>query len=365
MSIPFRPNLPISDTTSLRTQSTAAYATLQTGRQNGVFGLGAQPVDHFSAGVNNRNIPQAVGPQADAKSAGQKLMGLVQGLVGVLTSLIGMLSLLRNTKQPATSRNAASNGDAASLNAKADKAEASLKKTSASVSSTEKSKESSKSSSSSPSKPPLSPPPPMKKKTAPRARKGPTKKAPRQPPKRGVKPDSKSPLALDINGPKGVQTSDKKVRFDIDGDGRLDQVNDVREGVLAFGKGRTGKELFGDNTDLNGDGKADGYKNGFEALRALAKKEGMYDEAKGDTRLDSNEIQALEQKYNFGLKQGYNAEMESLTANGVTEIELGSENAKTSFHQGEQSDVTLQKQDGATFKHNGETKEYVDVWHRV
>jgi hypothetical protein len=179
------------------------------------------------------------------------------------------------------------------------------------------------------------------------------------------KPKVASPLALDINGEKGIQTSDKKVNFDIDGDGKLDQVNDVQEGVLAFGEGKNGKQLFGDNTDLDGDGKADGYKNGFEALRALAKKEGMYDEKAGDTKLDAGEIATLEKKYNFGLKKGYNAETESLAQNGVTEIELGSENARTTARQGDQKDVILQEQEGATFKQNGETKEYADVWHRI
>jgi hypothetical protein len=149
------------------------------------------------------------------------------------------------------------------------------------------------------------------------------------------KPKVASPLALDINGQKGIQTSDKKVNFDIDGDGKLDQVNDVKEGVLAFGAGKNGKQLFGDNTDLNGDGKADGYKNGFEALRALAKKEGMYNEKAGDTKLDAKDIATLEQKYNFGMKQGYNGQTESLAKHGVTEIELGSENARTTARQGD------------------------------
>ena len=179
------------------------------------------------------------------------------------------------------------------------------------------------------------------------------------------KPKVASPLALDINGEKGIQTSDKKVNFDIDGDGKLDQVNDVQEGVLAFGAGKDGKQLFGDNTDLNGDGKADGYKNGFEALRALAKKEGMYNEQAGDTKLDAKDIATLEQKYNFGMKQGYNAETESLAKHGVSEIELGSENARTTARQGDQKDVILQEQEGATFKQNGQTKEYADVWHRI
>lgn len=181
----------------------------------------------------------------------------------------------------------------------------------------------------------------------------------------GGKPKVASPLALDINGEKGIQTSAQKVKFDIDGDGKLDQVNDVKEGVLAFGAGKNGKQLFGDNTDLNGDGKADGYKNGFEALRALAKKEGMYDEAKGDTKLDQKDIATLEKKYNFGLKKGYNAETESLAKNGVTEINLGSENARTTAKQGDQKDVILQEQAGATFQHNGQTKDYADVWHKI
>ena len=232
-------------------------------------------------------------------------------------------------------------------------------------SSTSSSEKTSSSSKPSPSKPkpssqPMSRPKPPVRRTA-----KPKKKTPVKKPTRGVKPDSRSPLALDINGVKGIQTSEQKIRFDIDGDGKLDRVNDVQEGVLGFGRGRNGKELFGDNTDLNGDGKADGYKNGFEALRALAKQEGLYNEQAGDTKLDARDIEFLEQKYNFGMKQGYQGELESLSKHGVSEIELGSENAKTSFHQGDQKDVQIQRQEGATFKHHGETKEYVDVWHQV
>lgn len=174
-----------------------------------------------------------------------------------------------------------------------------------------------------------------------------------------------SPLSFDIDG-NGVKTSSEVVQFDIDGDGILDNVNNSDEWVLAFDKdgdgiaGADGSELFGDNTDLDGDGKADGYANGFEALKALAQKEGLTGE--GDNELSLDDISLLEEKYGLVMTKGYGGETSSLKDLGITNINLAqtSETKLTKNFDGQHNDIMTQE--GATFTVNGETREYADIW---
>jgi hypothetical protein len=115
-----------------------------------------------------------------------------------------------------------------------------------------------------------------------------------------------TPLTFDLNGD-GVKTSDKMTQYDIDGDGTIDNINDVADGTLTIRGGASGKDLFGNNTDLDGDGKADGFKDGFEALKALALKEGLIDDQK-DMVLDASDLTLLEKKYQLGMKTvGYHS----------------------------------------------------------
>ena len=174
-----------------------------------------------------------------------------------------------------------------------------------------------------------------------------------------------SPLSFDIDGD-GVNTSSKTVRFDIDGDGKLDTVNDSAEWVLAFDKdkdgiaGENGSELFGDNTDLDGDGKKDGYANGFDALKALAEKEGLVGPEGGVLTADN--LKFLEEKYGLVMTKGYGGEAKSLSDLGVTEINLSKsdETKLTKNFDGRHNDIMTQE--GATFKVNGQTREYADIW---
>ena len=173
-----------------------------------------------------------------------------------------------------------------------------------------------------------------------------------------------TPLTFDINGD-GVKTSDKVVEYDIDGDGKLDKINDVADGTLTIRGGKDGKDLFGNNTDLDGDGKADGFSNGFEALKALASKEGLIN-GKDDMKLDATDLQILKDKYEFGMKTaGYNSEVKSLEEVGITEINLGSSDKVTekADFDGRNNDVLTQE--GATFTVNGKEREYADVLHAV
>ncbi len=173
-----------------------------------------------------------------------------------------------------------------------------------------------------------------------------------------------SPLTFDLNGD-GIKTSDRLVKFDIDGDGDLDLINDVADGALCINGGDDGSELFGNNTDLNGDGIADGYKDGFEALKALALKEGLIN-GNGDMVLDSKDIKKLEEKYNFAMKTaGYNSEAKSLTELGITEINLAMSDETESVDNFDGRGNTIMTQDGAIFKINGKEREYADIWHTL
>ena len=177
-----------------------------------------------------------------------------------------------------------------------------------------------------------------------------------------------SPLSFDLEGD-GVKTSDELIRYDIDGDGDLDTINDSADAILVFDadgdgiSGEDGSECFGDNTDLDGDGKADGYKDGFEALKALANKEGLVDGV-NDNTLDVDDLKILEEKYGLQIKtDGYNSEGSSLFEAGITEINLATTD-ETTLHEnfdGKQNDIMTQE--GATFVVNGEEHEYADIWH--
>ncbi len=178
-----------------------------------------------------------------------------------------------------------------------------------------------------------------------------------------------SPLSFDLNGD-GVQTSDKVIEYDIDGDGVTDKINDSADGVLVFDKngdgisGNDGSECFGNNTDIDGDGVKDGYKDGFEALKAFARDKGLINDS-DDMVLDSDDIKFLEENYGFGIKtDGYNSEAKSLSDLGITEINLSNTNETSLEDNFDGNGNQLMTQDGATFVQNGETKEYADIWHK-
>ncbi len=177
-----------------------------------------------------------------------------------------------------------------------------------------------------------------------------------------------SPLSLDLNGD-GVKTSDDVIEYDIDGDGVLDKINDSADGILVFDKdgdgvsGEDGSETFGDGTDLDGDGVKDGYKDGFEALKALAEREGLINN--DDMKLDENDIKYLEENFGFSIKtEGYNSKAKSLLDLGITEINLARTDETNLEDNFDGNGNQLMTQEGATFVQNGETKEYADIWHR-
>ena len=181
-----------------------------------------------------------------------------------------------------------------------------------------------------------------------------------------------SPLAFDIDGDGYKLNTSETIKYDIDGDGVLDNINDSLDGVLVFDKdgdgisGEDGSETFGNNTDLDGKNGADGYKNGFEALKALrdkAIKEGVIKD-RGDGKLNAEDLAALEKNYGLKMKTGgYNSEAKSLSDIGITEINV-SDNKVSDKQQFDSFGNEVQTQEGATFKINGQENSYVDMWHR-
>lgn len=178
-----------------------------------------------------------------------------------------------------------------------------------------------------------------------------------------------SPLSFDLNGD-GVKTSDKIIQYDIDGDGILDNINDSADGILVFDKdgdgisGKDGSECFGDNTDIDGNGTKDGYKDGFEALKSFALSAGVINGA-DDMVIDADDIKFLEENFGFKMKTGgYNSEAVSLLDLGISEINLARTNDTAMNDDFDGQGNQLMTQDGATFVQNGETKDYADIWHK-
>src|SRR5205823_5433068 len=115
-------------------------------------------------------------------------------------------------------------------------------------------------------------------------------------------------------------------RIDIAGDGKphFSGWAGKGEGVLAVGKGNGGKELIGTGSDIDGDGKPDGYANGFEALAALERRF-LGPQSIAEGKLDVNDLAALEQKTDLHLI--VDGKKKSLADAGVKEIDLGYSNA--------------------------------------
>jgi hypothetical protein len=179
-----------------------------------------------------------------------------------------------------------------------------------------------------------------------------------------------SPLTLDLNGD-GVKTSTKKVDFDINGDGKVDSINDISadDGVLTIDSdgdgtsGSTGKELLGDNTDLSRFGITGKFADGFDALKAIADNAKAKGLINNDDILDATELAALEKEYGLKIKNGsVNAQSASITNSGIKAINLATgEKVRSNNFDGQGNDTL--KQGGATFtKADGSQGNYEDIF---
>lgn len=183
-----------------------------------------------------------------------------------------------------------------------------------------------------------------------------------------------SPLVFALSK-KPLATRAQEIRYDIAGIGREQRILDVAEGggVLVFDadkdgvSGADGRELFGDNTDLDGDGKKDGYKDGFAALNALAEKavgEGLLPESVIERRrLDAQDLLRLEAAYGLKMKAGsLLAKPISLAEAGVAWIALSTERtSRVRSFDGRGNDAAYRP--GAYFyRADGSRGLYADFW---
>lgn len=186
-----------------------------------------------------------------------------------------------------------------------------------------------------------------------------------------------SPLVFDLSGG-GVRTSARRILFDIIGLGRKDRlelVNDIEEGkgLLVFDadgdgiSGENGLELFGNATDIDGDGRADGHTHGFDALEALVRRAVAENviprQALSRDSLGAADLAALGARYGLRMKiGGLNRSPVTLNQAGVLEIKLSRAPVhRVSDFDGQGNDVS--RRPGAEFtRANGTSGAYEDVW---
>ena len=172
---------------------------------------------------------------------------------------------------------------------------------------------------------------------------------------RGVGFDNSRTTTANLNGKGGERINDLAA-----GTGLLTFAGDPGKGVLA--------NSFGDKTDLSkfgikGDRPDGTFSNGFSAIRALGEHFGLI--KPGDQVLDGNELRQLEQLAGVKMRVGgVNGRDVSLADLGITQINLGDPNAVESKEQAarDANGNVIQRQAGASFVMNGQTRGYADAW---
>jgi hypothetical protein len=190
-------------------------------------------------------------------------------------------------------------------------------------------------------------------------------------------PVQQDPLVFDLANT-GIKTSSRKAIYGITGtkdDDKLKWLNEVEEGmgILVFdadkdgASGRTGLELFGDQSDLNGDGKSDGFPDGFSTLRAFvdrASRDGVLPpDARARGLLDASALAALEKAYGLKMKVGgFNRVPVTLKTAGVKEISFSEAPAEPAREfDGRGNGLSLHP--GAAFSRpDGSRGIYANVW---
>ncbi|MBI3550606.1 MAG: hypothetical protein HY078_16330 [Elusimicrobia bacterium] len=186
-----------------------------------------------------------------------------------------------------------------------------------------------------------------------------------------------SPLVFDLAGGRGVQTSDLWIRYDVRGSGQDQRIHDIGPGMglLVFDAdkdgvaGTSGLELFGERTSLNGAKRPDGFKDGFDALQALAamaEAEGVLPKGTVASReLGPEALRALGRAYGLGMRVGsVAAETVRLEDAGVRAIRLSAARSTAAADLNGIDDVI--RRDGAMFvRADGTTGSYEDVLFQV
>lgn len=182
------------------------------------------------------------------------------------------------------------------------------------------------------------------------------------------------PLVLDLEGT-GEYTSGRPTRFDLEGDGRLGYLRDIAPsaGVLVFDAdgdgtaGENGLEVFGDRSDLDGDGRPDGYQDGFDALAAMVRKAESAGVLPAGTaaqgRLSAAHLAALGRAYRLGIRVGsLGAKTVPLAEAGVRLIALSdAQTVRDADFDGRGNDAG--RRDGAYFVDaEGVTRDYQEIF---
>ena len=188
-----------------------------------------------------------------------------------------------------------------------------------------------------------------------------------------------SPLIFDLEGT-GLDLRDGgMIAVDIDGDGKKEMITDLDAelGLLIFDSKSddediTGRDMFGDNTDLSHYGiKADtqdgNFKDGFQALRAVCEHYKLVNDSK--QFLDAGDLAFLEEELGMRMRVGgiTSEEDRRFAEVGVTEINLGNPN-QTQHNDDAPADRWGNKimyQDGATFMVYNELRKYADIWFKI
>jgi hypothetical protein len=171
-----------------------------------------------------------------------------------------------------------------------------------------------------------------------------------------------SPLTFDLAGKGQVGTTDVAHgrNFRMAADGTVTGWAAPGEGILAFGQGKDGSELFGNNTVVDGQH----FNNGVQALGALATKYlGANATAKG--YLDAKDLETLEQKANLHMIVAGQNGAEDKNERPVEDLGIQQVSLKYS-EAGANTDAAgnQHREVGAGFVQNGVTKKVDDVWYR-
>ncbi|MBI3547666.1 MAG: hypothetical protein HY078_01310 [Elusimicrobia bacterium] len=193
----------------------------------------------------------------------------------------------------------------------------------------------------------------------------------------GAKEASKtSSLVFALKGT--VKAGRYSVRYDLNADGRPILTTDIDRkcGILVFdagrsgASGRNGRELLGSRADLDGQGKPDGYENGFHALWAMVRKaidEGVIPATAAERQiLAPEDLDRLEAAYGLKMKVGsLLSKPVSLKEAGVGAILLSKRKPSPVMRFDDNGDG-VSRQTGAMFiRADGSQGSYEDVWFRA
>lgn len=189
----------------------------------------------------------------------------------------------------------------------------------------------------------------------------------------GTKEVIEDPLVIDLNGD-GLRTRERRVLFDLDGDGKRDSINDVSkgDGMLVFDADRDGRagedggELFGPHARLAG-WTGEAPKDGFGALAALvtlAVGEGLIPERSLLARkLTREDLTALEDSWGLRVRVGgLRGRDQRLTQAGIVRLDLAEgEGRRHENYDGRGNDVT-EATGAQVVMIDGTVRAYGDLW---